>query len=153
MDEVDFKIIDILKQDARQPFTKIAKKLGIGRDSVIRRYKKLLKTEIISKPMLVLSSRICGFEGIVDFYIKVQSGTDVKDVIAQLGKVKNLNTISRTLGDVNLVCNAFFTDFKNLVELTRIIKAFDGLLSVEVSVYVGPDWLIPLDFEVGHTHI
>ena len=152
MDEVDFKIIDILRQDARIPFTKIAQKLGVGTDTVIRKYKKLLKTGIISKPMLVLSSRICGFLGIVDFFIKVQSGTDVNDVIVQLGKVKNLNSISKTLGDVDLLCNAFFTDCKNLIELTQTIKALDDLLSVEISVYVGPDWLIPLDFEVGHTH-
>lgn len=153
VDEVDFKIIDILKQDARISFSKIAQKLGVGTDSVIRRYKKLLKTGIISKPTIVLNSRMCGFQGIVDFYIKIQSGTDVNDVIAQLGKIKNVNKISRTLGDIDLLCNAFFSDFEDLVKLTRSVKAIDHLLSVEVSVYVGPDWLIPLDFEVGHTHI
>ena len=64
-----------------------------------------------------------------------------------------MNKISKTLGDVDLLCNAFFTDFKDLVELTRSVKALEHLLSVEVSVYVGPDWLIPLDFQVGKTHL
>ena len=153
MDEVDFKIIDILKQDARIPFTKIAQKLGVGTDSVIRRYKKLLNTGIISKPMLVLSSRICGFLGIVDFYIKIQFGHYVNGVIDQLGKIRNLIFISKVLGDADKLCTAFFTDCEDLIRITRAIKALDNLRSVDVSVYVGPDWLIPLDYEVGNTHI
>jgi Lrp/AsnC family transcriptional regulator for asnA, asnC and gidA len=153
MDEVDFKIMDILKQDARTPFTKIAQKLGVGTDTVIRRYKKLLNTGIISKPMLVLSSRICGFEGCVDFYIKLQQGKDVDETIAQLAKIRNVTLVGSTLGDIDILCGAFFTDFKDLIKLTQTIKVLDSIYSVGVSVYMGCDWTIPLDYEIGHNHL
>ena len=41
------EILSILSKDARTPFVKIAKKLGIGEDSVFRRFKKLQDDGVI----------------------------------------------------------------------------------------------------------
>jgi DNA-binding Lrp family transcriptional regulator len=47
MDQLDIEIIEILQRDARIPFSKMAKNLKVGIDTILRRYNKLLKTGII----------------------------------------------------------------------------------------------------------
>lgn len=153
MDELDSKIIDLLKQDARMSFTKISEKLDVGTDTVIRRYQKLLKTGIISKPVLVLSSKVCGFLGIADFYINLQPQRNVNDVVDEISKIKNIFSIARMLGDFDLLVSAFFTDILDLDKMTRFIKAINNIRSVDVSIYVGPEWTIPMDVDIGKTYL
>lgn len=146
MDEIDFKIIDLLKQDARMPFTKIAKKIGMGTDSIIRRYKKLLRTGIIGKPTIVLNSKICGFEGCADFFIKLKLGKEVNEILPQLNSIRNLVMITRMLGDADIFCTVFFTDYTNLAELTKNVKSLEPVHSVDVSVYIDYEWPLPISY-------
>ncbi len=43
MDEIDKKIIEILKEDSRTPFLKIAEMLGISEGAVRNRVKRLME--------------------------------------------------------------------------------------------------------------
>ena len=49
LDETDLQILEILRQDARIPFTEIGKKLGIADSTVHVRVKKMLNEGVISK--------------------------------------------------------------------------------------------------------
>ncbi len=49
MDEIDEKIIEMLKEDSRTPFLKIAQTLGISEGAVRSRVKKLVKSGVIKK--------------------------------------------------------------------------------------------------------
>ncbi|PVX23458.1 MAG: transcriptional regulator, partial [Candidatus Bathyarchaeum sp.] len=57
MDQTDYKIVRILCKDARTPFQRIAKTLGIGTDTVIRRYNKLKEDGVILGSTVVLNSK------------------------------------------------------------------------------------------------
>ena len=71
MDDVDWQIIDMLLKDARKPFSDIGKALGLGKDSIQRRVVKLRERGILGTPIAILDARKCGFEGIIDFFIKI----------------------------------------------------------------------------------
>ncbi len=49
MDDYDLKILEILKDDAKKPFTEIATKLGISDSTVHMRVNKMMKGGIINK--------------------------------------------------------------------------------------------------------
>ncbi len=49
LDEIDLKILESLKKDARKPFTEIGKELGIADSTVHLRVKKMLDEGVINK--------------------------------------------------------------------------------------------------------
>ncbi len=55
MDEIDKKIIEILKEDSRTPFLKIAEMLGISEGAVRNRVKKLMDKGVIKKFTIEIS--------------------------------------------------------------------------------------------------
>jgi Lrp/AsnC family transcriptional regulator for asnA, asnC and gidA len=152
MDDIDREIIDLLRRDAKTPFSKIAKTLNLGTDTVMRRYKKLLKQGIISNPTIFLDSYLCGFEGLVDFLIKIKSGADAQRIRVQLTKLENVILTARTMGDHDLYCSVFFRNFGKMIQISEEIKKIEDIISVEPIIYVAQKWAIPLNSDYNPTY-
>jgi Lrp/AsnC family transcriptional regulator, regulator for asnA, asnC and gidA len=136
-------IIQILTRDAQKPFSQIAKELNIGTDTVFRRYKRLRKQGAIRNPTIVLDSKMCGFEGLVDFLIKAKPGADTTKIQEQLAKLDTVTLTAKTLGDHDLYCSAFFRDFKNLTEIGEKIREIENIVTAEPVIYIAQNWTIP----------
>lgn len=144
MDDLDAKIIEILRKDARTPFSKIARFLEVGTDTVFRRFKKLQAQGIIGNPTIILDSKMCGFEGLIDFLIKTKPGADAAKIQAQLAKLENVIFTAKTLGDHDLYCSVFFRNSKNMIDIDREIKKIEEIVTVETIIYAAQDWTIPI---------
>ncbi len=151
MDRIDAEIIEALRRDAKTPFSKIAKTLNMGTDTVLRRFRKLIKQGIISNPTIVLDSYMCGFEGLVDFLIKTKSVADNDGIRVKLTKLENVILTARTLGDHDLYCSVFFRNFEKMVEIFEQIKKIEDIISAEPIIYVSQKWAIPLDSDYNPT--
>ena len=137
MDETDWKIIDILLRDARKPFSEIGKALGLGKDSIKRRVKKLHESGILGTPISILDAKKCGFEGIIDFFIKTDAEqNDVKTFEKQLAKLPYISTIAKTLGDYNLYVSSFFRNIGDAREIIETIKKNEMVSSFDMAIYV-----------------
>ncbi len=143
IDKIDFKIIEILTRDARRPFNQVAKELNIGTDTVFRRFKRLQKRGIIKNPTIVLDSRMCGFEGEVDFLIKTKPGADTTKIQTQLVESGNVKFTAKTLGDHNLYCCVLFRNFKDLTEIVERIREIKDIVTVDPVIYMEQSWTIP----------
>ncbi|HLN46121.1 MAG TPA: Lrp/AsnC family transcriptional regulator [Candidatus Sulfotelmatobacter sp.] len=136
MDNVDWQIMDMLLRDARKSYSEIGKVLGLGKDSIQKRVKKLQEQGILGTPIAILDARKCGFEGIVDFFIKADSELkDVETFEAQLAKLPYILTFARTLGDYNLYVSSFFRNFDDIREIVEVIKSNGNFSSFEMTIY------------------
>ncbi len=136
MDNVDWQIMDLLLRDARKPYSDIGKAVGLGKDSVQKRVKKLQEQRILGTPISILDARKCGFEAIVDFFIKTDSElNDVKEFETQLAKLPYILTLARTLGDYNLYVSSFFRNFDDIREIVALIKKHANFSSFEMAIY------------------
>jgi Lrp/AsnC family transcriptional regulator, regulator for asnA, asnC and gidA len=144
IDETDAKIIDILIKNARTPFSRIAKTLCIGTDTVFRRYKRLLKHGIITKSTVVLDSRLFGFDSIIDFLIKLKPNADRDGVRNQLAEIENLLCVAKAFGDHDLYISSYFTDFRQIIALIRRIKQMEEVVGLEPLMYLTQGWTIPI---------
>ena len=136
MDNVDWQIMDMLLRDARKPYSEIGKAVGLGKDSVQKRVRKLQEQGILGTPISILDARKCGFVAIVDFFIKTDSELkDVKTFETQLAKLPYILTFARTLGDYNLYVSSFFRDFDDLREIMELIKNNANFSSFDFAVY------------------
>jgi Lrp/AsnC family transcriptional regulator for asnA, asnC and gidA len=143
MDQLDIEIIEILQRDARIPFSKMAKNLKVGIDTILRRYNKLLKTGIIQPPTLVIDAKLAGFEGLIDFLVKLKPGTSATSAQAQLSKLDGIIGIAATLGDIDLYFSLFYRNFEHLVEVIKSLKKVKEISQVE-PIFYPTQWTIPI---------
>jgi Lrp/AsnC family leucine-responsive transcriptional regulator len=136
MDEIDWKIMDMLLRDARMSFSEIGNSLGLGKDSIQRRVKKLQKRGILGTPTIILDSKNCGFEGIIDFFIKTNSEIkDSKEFKKQLETLPYVLITAKTLGDYNFYVSSFFRNFNDIKEIFESLKKNTNVSSFEMTIY------------------
>lgn len=70
LDDKDWKIIGILKQDSREPVREISKKTGIRPSTVHQRIQKLIESKTIEKFTVKLSNKLVGENFIVFMFVK-----------------------------------------------------------------------------------
>jgi len=129
MDEVDLHIIEELGRDARTPFRKIAKKLGISTQTVIKRHDELKKKGIIRQPSITIDLNKVGYEGVVHLFI---SGSP--DTVDGLKKLKNIYFITRTTGDTDIFAAMAFKNTKDFYETICRIKSMPSVKRLEVAI-------------------
>jgi len=81
---VDQKIIKLLMKDAQMPFSKIAEQLGVGTDTVIRKYHRLKKEGVIHNASVIVDLEKCGHKGNVFFLASVLAGLDLHACLRRL---------------------------------------------------------------------
>lgn len=136
MDDIDWQIMDMLLRDARKPFSEIGKTLGLGKDSIQRRVKKLHEKGILGTPVAILDAKKCGFECIIDFFIKTDAElNDAKAFEEQLAKLPYIILIGKTLGDYNLYVSSFFRNIGDAREIIETIKKNEMVSSFNMAIY------------------
>ena len=98
-DKVDEKIIGYLKEDSRESFVDIGKKLKLSESAVRRRVKNLVDSGTIKKFTLEL-----GEENVTSaiVLVSVDSATDTSKVSLKLGKLDGVKTVYEITGQYDI---------------------------------------------------
>ncbi len=93
MDEKDIKIIELLKEDARRPFTEIAKKIGVSEATIRKRIKSLEREGIIKGYTVKVDAEKVGYEAITILGLDVEPNKllDITNKIKSLDEVKSVS--------------------------------------------------------------
>ena len=104
-DKIDEKIIESLRNDARESFVEIGKKLKLSESAVRRRVKNLVDGGIIER-FTVEMGEANTTSAIV--LISVDSSTDTSKVSTKLTKLKAVNTVYEITGqyDISVIIRA-----------------------------------------------
>ncbi len=116
-DKVDEKIIGYLKENSRESFVDIGKKLKLSESAVRRRVKNLLGSGTIKKFTLELGEENAT-SAIVS--VSVDSATDTSKVSAKLTKLEGVKTVYEITGqyDITVIISA-----ATIVEINNSIDA------------------------------
>ncbi len=134
LDEIDWQIVDFLLRDARKSFASMGKTLGIGKDTIHRRYKKLQEEGILGTPTVILDAAKCGFKGIVDLLIRTTQEKE-QEARTQLEKLPYVAMTMKGIGDYNLYVSSFFREFEDISLIINSVKKTEGILSYEFVIY------------------
>ena len=104
-DKTDYKIIEFLRNDARESFVEIGKKLKLSESAVRRRVKNLVDAGIIER-FTVEMGEANTTSAIV--LISVDSSTDTSKVSSKLTKLKAVKTVYEITGqyDISVIIRA-----------------------------------------------
>ncbi len=143
LDEIDREIISILCGDARTPFNRIAKTLGVGKETVFRRFRKLQKKGIILGSTVILSSKALGFQGLYGLFIKLKIGSSVSILNEKLKEIIPPLNIYPTWGEYDFYTDFFYKDLNEINSVIDVIRKMKEIMSIEPMMYALPDWSIP----------
>jgi len=127
VDSKDKKIIEILKEDARTPFTKIAKELGITEAAVRKRVKNLEERGVIKKYTIEIDCTKLGYN------VTALTGVDTEpdrflDIAKRLKEYDFTYNVYITSGDHMIMTEIWA---KNREELMKILVEIGGLEGVK----------------------
>ncbi|MCW4044978.1 MAG: Lrp/AsnC family transcriptional regulator [Candidatus Bathyarchaeota archaeon] len=116
--DVDLQIINLLQEDCRLSFNKIASRLGISAGTAFNHVKNLERKGILKSYALIVDSAKLGYSLTAIILIQVESGYLV-DVEKEMAKAANVIAAYNTTGDYDIVV---ITKFKDGVDLNAFIK-------------------------------
>ena len=106
-DNKDLKIIEILKNNAREPIKDIAKKTAIRPSTVHQRIQKLIKNNIIEKFTIKLNNKAIGESFIAFMLIK---GTTSEYINNKFLNSKNVKEVFGVTGEYDVLVKLKFKD-------------------------------------------
>ena len=120
-DKVDENIIEYLKENSRESFVDIGKKLKLSESAVRRRVKNLLGSGVIKKFTLEL-----GVENATSaiVLVSVDSATDTSKVSLKLTKLEGVKTVYEITGqyDITVIISAAtIAEINNSIDALRKI--------------------------------
>ncbi len=120
-DKVDEKIIEYLKEDSRESFVDIGKKLKLSESAVRRRVKQLVDNGTIKKFTLELGEENTTSAIVL---VSVDSATDTSKVSAKLAKLNGVKVVYEITGqyDITTIISASnITEINNSIDALRKI--------------------------------
>jgi DNA-binding Lrp family transcriptional regulator len=115
VDEIDEKIISLLKEDGRKPLVEVAKVVNLSEAAVRRRVSNLTKSGVIAKFTLETS---IGTQARAICMVSVSPNFPTADLSARFRHVKGIDSIFEITGEYDI---AVIISGSNIAEINKII--------------------------------
>ena len=127
MDKKDLDIVEILKQNARIPFTDIAKKMRTSEATIRKRVRNLEDRGVIKGYSLIVDPAKLGFNiiGIVGFDVEPSK---FLEIARRLTEFKEVKYVATSTGD-HMIMTEIWT--KDTAELTNFLQRFGKIEGVK----------------------
>lgn len=134
LDEIDHQILDVLIENARTPFTDIAKKLLVSAGTIHVRVKKMEDENIIQGSTLTLNYEKMGHSFIAHVGIFLEKTSLTQDVINALRTIPNITVAYVTAGKYNIFCKVRAKDTSNAKDIIYQIDDINGVSRTETMI-------------------
>ena len=99
MDELDQEILDILRRDARAPYTEIAEQVGTSEGTVRNRVERLTEEGIIER--FTVSTRTGNIKAMIEVSVKVNVHTT--EITEQMAEWDQVDFVWQVSGEADIV--------------------------------------------------
>ncbi|MEM1644454.1 MAG: HTH-type transcriptional regulator LysM [Ignisphaera sp.] len=131
MDETDLKLLQLLKENARMPYSKLAKELGISESAVRKRISKLVKSGIIKKITIEyeLENEIKAI-----ILVKTQPPVPVPEVSKNIKKIPGIDIVYEVTGEYDMIVIARATGVEMINKFIDEIRSTPGVVSTYTMI-------------------
>jgi Lrp/AsnC family transcriptional regulator for asnA, asnC and gidA len=133
LDETDRAIIEALQRNGREPFRRIAARLGISEATVRARYARLVDDAILQVTG-VTNPLGLGFDA--QAMVAVCTTGPPEPVAEEIARWDEAGYVVITAGQFDVLVELVCEDRKHLLELTNRIRALEGVTSTESFLYL-----------------
>lgn len=117
IDKTDLKILEILTEDAKKPFTEVAKKVFVSQGTVHVRMNKMEEAGIIEKTTLRVNYAKLGYDITAFIGIYLEKSALYDKVLAKLKDIPEITNIHYTTGNYSMFIKIHCRDTNHLKEV------------------------------------
>jgi len=145
LDNIDTTILEMLKNDARISFREIARKLKVSQDTIIKRFERLKKQNIIIDSTVVIDPKKIGYSFVARFGIKVKPAYSTQ-VLEKVISIPSVIIASKIVGSSDLISISVIKNFNHLYKLRDTILEMPYVEKIEIGMWIETMKLCPQYF-------
>jgi DNA-binding Lrp family transcriptional regulator len=130
IDNLDKRILEILKKDSRCPYVEIADKLGVSEGTVRSRVHKMTEDGIIRGFTIKTSSK--NVKALVE--VKIDVNTDTEAIAKELSKYDGVTEVFEVTGDQDIIAIVDVESSQSLNEIIERVRRYDNVLSTRTRL-------------------
>lgn len=135
IDNIDLKILALLSEDAKIPYTEIAKKVYVSGGTVHVRMRKMEEMGIVRGTTLNMDYSKLGYDITAFLGIYLEKSSLYNPVVAELKKIPEVVKIHYTTGNYSIFIKIHCRDTKHLREVLHDkIQKVDGIVRTETLI-------------------
>jgi Lrp/AsnC family transcriptional regulator for asnA, asnC and gidA len=135
VDNVDLKILEILRDDAKKPFTEVAKKVHVSQGTVHVRMNKMEEAGIVEKTTVKINYAKLGFDITAFIGIYLEKSALYDKVVARLKEIPEITSIHYTTGNYSMFVKIHCRDTNHLKEVLHDkMQQVDGIERTETMI-------------------
>ncbi|MFC7073184.1 Lrp/AsnC family transcriptional regulator [Halovenus rubra] len=136
MDELDREILEILRRDARTPYTEIAKEVGTSEGTIRNRVEGMVESGVIER--FTVATRTGNVKAMVEITVDVNVHTG--GLTEQMAEWEQVDFVWQVSGDEDIVLVVDTTDTRSLNELIARAREMDDVVSTTTRLILD-EWL------------
>ncbi len=135
IDNTDLKILEILMQDAKRPYTEVAKKVNVSQGTVHVRMNKMEGAGILDNTTLRINYAKLGYDitAFIGIYLEKSALYDM--VLAKLRSIPEITSIHYTTGNYSMFVKIHCRDTNHLKEVLHDkMQQVEGIERTETMI-------------------
>ncbi|MBS1949969.1 MAG: Transcriptional regulator, AsnC family [Cytophagales bacterium] len=140
-DNTDLKILELLMEDAKRPYTEVARKVNVSPGTVHVRMNKMEEAGVIGKTTLRINYAKLGFDISAFIGIYLEKSALYEKVLNRLKSISEITSIHYTTGNYSMFVHIHCRDTNHLKEVlydkmqqVEGIERTDTIISLEESL-------------------
>jgi Lrp/AsnC family transcriptional regulator for asnA, asnC and gidA len=147
LDEIDYEIVNLLSTNGRLSFRKIAYKLGKSQDTIAKRYKRLVKLNLM-KTVIQINPLKLGYKAWMIFSLSFSAKANLEEKIQEITSIPDVIHLVKTRGKYDFEIYAFVKDLDQSLDIHYKIAYMDDLLEMETThSKIFPIWPTPKQYK------
>ncbi len=130
MDDLDRRILAILRRDSRTPYTEIANQVGTSEGTVRNRVEQLLETGVIER--FTVATRTGNVKAMIEIGVAVDVNTD--EISERIAEWTEVDFVWQVSGEEDVVVVVDMTDTGTLNDLITRARELDQVVSTKTRL-------------------
>ncbi|MCC6045896.1 MAG: Lrp/AsnC family transcriptional regulator [Ignisphaera sp.] len=131
IDDTDMKLLKLLKENARTPYSKLARELGISESAVRKRIARLVKTGVIKK-MTIEYELENEIKAVI--LVKTQPPIPVPEVSKNIKKIAGVDIVYEVTGEYDIITVVRASGVDMINKFIDEIRSIPGVVSTYTMV-------------------
>lgn len=134
-DNTDLRIFEILMQDAKRPYTEVAKRVNVSQGTVHVRMNKMEDAGILEKTTLKINYAKLGYDITAFIGIYLEKSALYEMVLAKLKSIPEITSIHYTTGNYSMFVRIHCRDTNHLKEVLHDkMQQVEGIERTETMI-------------------
>lgn len=130
VDNLDKRIIEMLKKDSRMPYVEIASNLGVSEGTIRSRVHRMTESGVIRGFTVKTSSR--NVKALVE--IRVNVNTDTEKIAKEMAEYDGVTEVFEVTGDQDIIAIVDVESSQKLNEIIERVRRYDNTLSTRTKL-------------------